>query len=44
MDIRKIEKGEIIANELDECAEVLFIMEGRYNIGFEINKKIHYRK
>lgn len=44
LEIRKIHKGEIIAKELDECGEVLFVMEGRYNIGYEINKKIHYRK
>jgi hypothetical protein len=44
LDIRFIKKGEIIAKELDECLEVLFVMEGRYNIGYEINKKVHFRK
>ena len=44
LDIRFIKKGEIIAKELDECLEILFVMEGRYNIGYEINKKVHLRK
>ncbi len=44
LDIRFIQKGEIIAKELDECMEFLFVMEGRYNIGYEINKKVHFRK
>lgn len=34
----------MIAKELDECAEVLFIEKGWYNIGYEINKKVHFRK
>ena len=33
-----------IAKELDECMEILFVMEGRYNVGYEINKKAHFRK
>ena len=44
LEIRKYEKGEIIIKELDECLEVLFVLEGTYNIGYEINKKIKYRK
>jgi len=44
LEIRKFYKGEIIAKELDECNEAIFVMEGRYNIGYEINKKIKYRK
>ena len=34
----------MIANELDVCYEVLFIEKGRYKIGYEINKKIFFRK
>jgi hypothetical protein len=30
---------ETIANELDECLEVLFVEKGRYQIGYEINKQ-----
>jgi predicted trehalose synthase len=32
-------KNEIIAKELDESLEVLFVDKGRYEIGYEINKK-----
>jgi len=44
LEIRKLVKGEIIAKELEECGEVLFVMEGRYNIGYEINKIVKFRK
>ena len=30
--------------ELDECLEVLFIYDGKYNVGYEINKKIKYKR
>jgi hypothetical protein len=30
--------------ELDECNEVLFVVDGRYNVGYEVNKKVRYRK
>ncbi len=44
LEIRKIQKGEIIARELDECDEILFVFRGRYNIGYEINRKYRFRK
>ena len=31
--------NEIIAKELDESLEVIFVDKGRYEIGYEINKK-----
>jgi hypothetical protein len=30
--------------ELQECNELMFVMEGRYNVGFEINKKEFFRR
>ena len=33
----------IILTELDDVNEVLFIEEGLYDIGYEVNKKIQYR-
>jgi len=36
--MRFYEKNEIIANEMDESLEVLFVDKGKYNVGFEINK------
>ena len=35
---------DIIHKELDECLEVLFVIEGRYAIGYEINKMRKYRR
>lgn len=34
----------MIAQEQDECQEVLFIQQGKYNIGYEVNKRRRYRK
>ena len=34
----------LIAAELDECNQINFVMSGRYNVGYEINKKRYYRK
>ena len=44
LEIRKINKYEMIARELDECDEILFVFQGRYNIGYEINRKNRYMK
>jgi hypothetical protein len=44
LEIRHIKKGSIIARELDECHEILFVYDGRYNIGYEINKRVRFRK
>lgn len=44
LQIRKFIKGTIIVKELDECNEVLFVIDGRYNVGYEVNKKVSYRK
>ena len=44
LEISRYQEGETIAKELDECDEILFVMDGKYDIGYEINKKIRYRK
>ena len=44
LEIRYYEQGSMIQKELDECAELLFIFEGKYNVGYEINKIIRYRR
>ena len=43
LESRYFIQHDVIHKELDECHEVLFIMEGKYNIGYEINKKRHFR-
>ena len=44
MEIRNFSAGEIIHRELDECLEILFVMEGKFDMGYEINKKITWRR
>lgn len=44
LEICQYIEGDIIAKELDECNEILFVMDGKYDIGYKINKKIRYRK
>ena len=44
LEINYIPKDTMIAKELDECSLMTFVMHGRYNVGFEINKKRYFRK
>jgi len=44
LEINYITKDSTIASELDECNQITFVMTGRYNYGFEINKKRYFRK
>lgn len=44
LEVRYFDSGDIIAYELDECLETLFVMSGRYNVGYEVNKMERYRK
>ena len=44
LEVRFFRKGEMICYELEQCQEVLFVFSGKYNVGYEINKKRKYRK
>lgn len=44
LETRYIKRKEIISEEQDDCLEVLFVMHGRYNVGYEINKLKRFRK
>ena len=44
LEIRKFREGEIIANEMEECLEVMFMVKGRYDVGYEINNKMFFRR
>lgn len=44
LEMRYFKQGEMITQELSECSEVIFVCKGRYNIGYEINKRKCYRK
>ena len=37
LEIRLIKKGTIIADQLEECNEILFVERGKYMMGFQIN-------
>ena len=43
MEARYYDAKEIILKELEECSEIIFIQEGTYNVGYEINYKIKHR-
>lgn len=44
LESRYFMQHEIIYKELDECQEVLFVLEGKYNIGYEINNVRYFRQ
>jgi hypothetical protein len=44
LEVRYFDAGQHISKELDECLEVLFVVSGRYNVGYEVNNKEKYRK
>jgi hypothetical protein len=44
LEVRSFKKGELIANEMDEALELLFVERGIYEVGFEINKKVFYER
>ena len=37
LEIRIFNKDYLIASEMDECMEVLFVESGHYKIGYQIN-------
>lgn len=43
MEARLFEPREVILKELEECNDIIFVQEGSYNIGYEINYKILLR-
>lgn len=44
LEYRMYMPGVLLANELDECSEILFVQQGKYNVGYQINNKAFYRK
>ena len=43
LEMRRFLKDEIISKEMDESFEILFVESGKYDIGYEVNKKPFYR-
>ena len=42
LHLRQYKENKIFIKELDECLEVLFVNEGKYDIGYEINKILKF--
>jgi hypothetical protein len=43
LEVRQILPREVMFKELDEPMEFYFIQQGKYDIGYEINKIVRYR-
>ena len=43
-EIRHFQPQEMICYELDECLEVYFVMDGKYNVGYQINNTKFWRR
>lgn len=44
LEIRKYNSSTIFIKELDECPEILFVMDGKYDIGYQINNDKYFRR
>ena len=43
LEIRIYQKNFLIASEMDESMEMLFVESGYYKIGYQINNRLFYR-
>lgn len=43
LEIRIYPKNYLIASEMDECMEILFVEQGYYKIGYQINNYQFYK-
>ena len=44
LEVRKISAGSHFITELDECPEILFVMDGKYDVGYQINNVKYFRR
>ena len=44
LEIRFYKKNTMIASEMDECNEILFVEHGFYKVGYQINNQDYYRR
>lgn len=44
LEIRKFIPNQIIYNEMEESAEILFVEKGKYDVGYKINNKVFLRR
>lgn len=43
LETRYFHPQQVICKELEQALEFYFVQQGRYNVGYEINKIIKYR-
>ena len=43
LETRYFYPRQVLCKELEQALEFYFVQQGRYNIGYEINKVIKYR-
>lgn len=43
LEIRQFPSGVYLANELDDCQEILLVDQGYYKIGYMVNNAEHMR-
>ena len=44
LENRNYKAGEDVLIELEEVAELTFVLDGKYDIGYQINKKNTFRR
>ena len=44
LEVRYFHQGEKICQELDECLEIHFVIDGKYDVGYEVNKICRFRR
>ena len=44
LELRTYKAKTIIHHELDTCLEILFVCKGKYDYGYEVNKKKMFRR
>jgi hypothetical protein len=44
LEVRNIISNTLFVKELDECPEILFVMDGIYDIGYQINNIKYFRR
>ena len=44
LEVRKFKPGCTFIRELDECPEILFVMDGKYDVGYQVNNVKYFRR
>ena len=44
LEVKRISAGDTFVHELDECPEIVFVMDGKYDVGYQINNVKYFRR